>query len=233
MAYPEDLMLSLAFALIASTTTTGSGVVTAQTRPLAAFHAVKIQGSFAVELVKGEIVHAQVTGDDNIVPLIVTEVKDGVLTIESKDGASYDSKLGVIVKVTAAALDDVSARGSGSVSVVDVATPVCALSNSGSGALSFRGVADALTLTSSGSGAVTLVGSAKSLAATQAGSGAVDAGTLTVADATVALRGSGRMVVNASARLTASVMGSGQLLYLGTPQLTKTVRGSGSVAPKS
>ena len=225
-------MLALALVLIA--TTTGSGTSKTEKRPLEAFTSVSTLGSFTVDIVKGDALGAEVTADDNIVPLVVTEVKDGVLTITGKDGESFNSKIAVVVKVTAKSLDAVSASGSGRTSVTDVPASAksIALASSGSGALAWKGAANNVTVKGSGSGTVTLIGKGAALDAALSGSGALDASAFEVAAAKVAVTGSGHAQVNATDELHASVTGAGRILYAGSPRVIKRISGSGDIEAK-
>lgn len=68
-----------------TTTITGNKIVTTQDRPVTSFHAIKVSGGIDVELSQGNALKLQVEADENLVALIRTEVKDGVLNIYTSE----------------------------------------------------------------------------------------------------------------------------------------------------
>jgi hypothetical protein len=60
---------------------TGNKIVITQDRTVTSFHALKVSGGIDVELLQGKQLKLQVEADENLVALIHTEVKDGVLNI--------------------------------------------------------------------------------------------------------------------------------------------------------
>ena len=220
-------------ALVAAANVAGSGVAKTEKRALTPFTQVSSSGSFEVDVAAGDAPSADVTADDNVLASIITEVKDGVLKVRTKDGDNVSPKTPVVIKVTASApLAAVEHSGSGKVAVVDVPAKALALSSSGSGALSWTGPADGVTVKSSGSGSTTLTGKAAKLDATLSGSGKIDAGAFEGQDGKASLSGSGALHVNATATLDVSLSGSGRVTYAGSPKLTKKVSGSGKIVAK-
>ena len=73
--------LSAANPIAGNTAVTGNQKVITQNRSVTAFHAIKVSGGIDVELLQGKELKLQVEADENLVPLIRTEVKDGVLNI--------------------------------------------------------------------------------------------------------------------------------------------------------
>ncbi len=216
---------------VAAATVHGSGTARTESRALSAFSRVAPSGSFTVDIVAGDKPSAEVTADDNIVPLVITEVKGGVLAVHLKRNTSVRTKTPIVVKITVPSLEGVSASGSGDTAVTGVPGKDVALLLSGSGKLAWKGAADAVSLKSSGSGAATLSGTAKKLEVRVSGSGDVDAGGLAVDDGAVSISGSGAVQVNAKATLDARIAGSGRVRYTGAPTVTKKITGSGTVAP--
>jgi hypothetical protein len=60
---------------------TGSGVRKSEKHELPSFDAINATGSFIVEAVCNKSASFEIEGDDNILPLIKVEVRDGVLSI--------------------------------------------------------------------------------------------------------------------------------------------------------
>lgn len=93
----------------------GSGVSASEDRQVARFQAVALSGSFAVEVEVGPAPSVRVEADDNIVPLVVTEVVGEVLKISSRQ--NYSTRGPVKVRVTTPHLTAVEHSGSGSIEV--------------------------------------------------------------------------------------------------------------------
>ena len=190
----------------------GSGTIVTEARDVAGFHDITILTSGAVTVDVDGTESLTVTTDDNIQPLVTTEVDDGTLTIGSRDGASYRPTGEVVVALTAADFDGVTIRGSGRVEATGIDT-------------------EEFSVTVAGSGTIDLAGTADTLDVGIPGSGTVRADGLTVASAEVSLSGSGSVVVDATDELDITIAGSGSVSYLGDPQVSESITGSGSVSP--
>ncbi|HVY49735.1 MAG TPA: DUF2807 domain-containing protein, partial [Minicystis sp.] len=64
--------------------TVGSGHAKTETRSVAAFHAVDLSGSLEAEVKVGAPQKVEITGDDNLVPLVTTSVEGGKLSVQTK-----------------------------------------------------------------------------------------------------------------------------------------------------
>jgi hypothetical protein len=191
----------------------GSGTAKTEDREVEKFDRVNVRGSGEVNITVGETQRVTVTGDDNIVPIITTTVKDGELIIEPTESISPRTKLRF--EITVARLRGASIAGSGSVNAEGVNE-------------------DEIRLAISGSGDITVRGTTKKLTGAIAGSGSMHLADLTATDASVRISGSGDVTVNASESLEVSIAGSGDVRYLGQPRsVQRHVSGSGSVKPAS
>lgn len=224
-------MFAPALVVVAALATlTGSGVNKTEARSVAAFHAIDSGGWWNVEVVAGDRPTVEVSGDDNIVPLIITSVKDGVLVIEATESAT--SKLATVVRIALPSLTSLKLSGAGTASIKDVTSSKLALLASGAGSVSFKGSSDDVTVKASGAGNVALAGKGKSLTAQASGAGNIDAAAFEVTLATVKASGAGNVTVNATTSLDIAASGAGNVVYLGAPKLSKKVSGTGSVKAK-
>jgi hypothetical protein len=190
----------------------GSGNAKTESRAVGSFSKIEISGSPDVEVAVGPAASVAVTADDNILPIIETSVEGDTLKIGSKH--SYNTRVGVKVKITAPALDGVSVTGSGDIRVTGLKA----------------GDMDAGV---TGSGDVTLSGEIEQLRAHITGSGSLQAGELGAKGVRVTVTGSGDATVRAREELDARVTGSGDVRYSGNPtQVQKHVTGSGNIAPR-
>jgi hypothetical protein len=194
-------------------TVEGSGKVITEARTVAAFSAVSLSGNGRLMVEETGSDSLTVTTDDNLLPYIKTEVKDGRLELGTSDNAMTNLRPSkdIVFKLTVKKLDDLGVSGSGEVDVKGLAQ-------------------DSFKIGISGSGEVTAHGSAGSLDIGVSGSGQYHGQDLAARRATVAISGSGDAVVAASDTLEAAVSGSGSVKYVGDPRVTQRISGSGSVS---
>jgi putative autotransporter adhesin-like protein len=187
----------------------GSGVAKTETRAVEAFHAVRLNGAADVSITIGQPAQLTVTADDNIVPVIDTDVHDGVLVIGNHE--SYNTQMGVKVVIVTPSLDAFELNGSGNVKIKELNGEKFSAKIRGSGDLSADGAVNRLDASISGSGDMKL-------------------GELKVKSADVSIAGSGSATVNAEESMSASISGSGDIRYKGNPsKVQSSVAGSGSV----
>ena len=187
----------------------GSGHVVQQSRNVGAFQAVDTNGSEDVQVRFGPRRSVVIAADDNILPLITSEVRNGTLEIGSR--GSFRMRGPIRIWITTPNLQAFTSSGSGNVVIHDVDNSHLSLVLNGSGDMLANGRTGRLDVDIHGSGRSRL----DSLVAT---------------DARVGLFGSGDAVVRANRLLDAQVYGSGTLRYLGNPsQLRRSVYGSGRI----
>jgi hypothetical protein len=189
----------------------GSGVLSRETRSVNEFTAIELAGSGDVTVRAGETQSVQVEADDNIVPLIETNVQGSKLVISTKPNVSMRTKQPIRITVTVKSLDAASITGSGNMTISNI--------NAGKA-----------TVGLSGSGNITVAGTAQSVQATLNGSGNILCSDLIAQSATVRITGSGNVTVNVSQSLDANITGSGNIKYRGSPaKVNQSVSGSGSI----
>lgn len=208
-------------------TVVGSGKIATETRKLAEFDAIelRIRGNAYVTI--GKPTPLEITGDDNILPLIKTEVQERRLVITADH--NFKTKQAPNLKITVANLEAASIAGSGDMHIGGVDNKKLALNVSGSGDLRFEGETESLAVSIAGSGDARLTGNAALLAASIAGSGDIHGFDLTAGSATVSIKGSGDAKVNVTGALSIQIRGSGDVHYKGDPTVSQQVQGSGDV----
>ncbi len=189
----------------------GSGHEVRQARQVAQFRRIEIRGSTDVVARIGPGTAITVSGDDNIVPHVRTEVHGDTLIIDMEDG-SYSTSAPLRVTVSTPALDGISISGSASAQASGVTAERFAASISGSGSMEVAGTAGRLEASVSGSGEMHLFG-------------------LAVRRAVVNVSGSGDIQLSAAEALSVEVSGSGDVRYRGNPAREVRISGSGSVEP--
>ncbi len=93
----------------------GSGVAKTETRQLADFKSISNEAVGDVIVTIGDTQSVEVTIDDNLMPLLVTEVENGVLKI--KTTGSFSTSLGLNVKVTVPSLESLRSSGVGNTKI--------------------------------------------------------------------------------------------------------------------
>lgn len=211
----------------------GSGNVISESRQLPEFREIRLEGQGKVALTQGNQSSLEVTTDDNILPFIETEVKNGKLVISREKGKNLrPTKLNFTITVKD--LEGISIAGSGDVSCNNkLVSDDFYAKISGSGDITLSVDTAHLESDISGSGSIYLSGSANSYDATITGSGDVDAFDLRARESSVVITGSGNCRVSIADKLRAKITGSGDVLYKGHPQVNKTITGSGSVKDRN
>lgn len=189
----------------------GSGKLGSDSRKVDAFTGVRLEGAMDADIKIGSQSEIKIEGDDNIVPLVMTEVKDGTLRIYTQGNIS--TKKGIKVTFTVPELNDASVNGSGNITIKDYRGKDLTIAINGSGDASVTGVTDKVDAAIRGSGGLKLYG-------------------LSAKDAEVSISGSGDAEVTATDHLAANIAGSGGISYKGHPKsVDKSVAGSGDIKP--
>jgi hypothetical protein len=208
----------------------GSGVMKTESRSAAGFTQISLSIPAKVELIQGSAEGVTIEGDDNIVPLVETEVKNGELRIRFADkNLSVSTKLLKLV-VQVRTIEGLSVAGSGDVHSAQLQSATLKSSIAGSGDVNITRLdVDKLTVSIAGSGNFSAGGKAKIIETEIAGSGDIKIGNLEADAVKVSVAGSGDAIVWAKDSLKVSVAGSGDVKYYGDAKVSKSFAGSGSV----
>jgi len=212
----------------------GSGKVVTERRAASGFQAVHLKGAMKVVIRQSGKEAVELSGDDNLLPMIETAVVmlDGVPTLEigTKKGASYTTRTRMVVTVDLVDLKAVSIGGSGDVVADGIRTSDLRLKIDGSGNVRMNQLdAGAMAVNVAGSGDVALAGKSGKLSISIAGSGDVVTRDLAAEDVSISIAGSGDARVNARKTLNVSIAGSGDVDYTGDAVVKTSIAGHGSV----
>jgi hypothetical protein len=189
----------------------GSGVRKTEKRELPAFTAIETSGAFEVEVNCQKPVSIEVEADDNLLALVQTEVRDGVLRVSTTKG--YSSSGGIVLRIAVPDLASVKSTGAGKFNIAGVKN-------------------DAFEIRSTGAATVVAAGQSKSVKISSTGAGTIDAHNLRASDADVSVTGAANVDVYATEELNATVSGAGRVTYDGNPKVSKKVSGAGQVVKK-
>ncbi len=189
----------------------GSGVRKTEKRDLPAFNSISTTGAFEVEVNCQKPASFEIEADDNLLPLIQTEVKGGVLQISTTKG--YSSSGGIMVRITVPDLASIKSTGAGKFHVSEVKN-------------------DSFEIQSTGAAQVVASGQSKSVKIGSTGAGKIDAHNLRANNAEVSVTGAASVEVEAADELDVTVSGAGRVTYSGNPKINKHVSGAGQVIKK-
>lgn len=191
----------------------GSGNRKIEKRDLKSFSAVDTSGAYEISVTCQKPVGVEIEADDNLLPLIKTEVRDGTLFVS--DAQDYHSPQSPTLRITLPELISVANHGAGEVKIND------ANSND-------------LKIQSTGASSVDAAGKTKTVTISSTGAGNVDTSKLTAEKARVDVSGAANVDVYASDQLDVSISGVGSVSYAGNPKtVNKSISGIGTVNPKN
>ena len=189
----------------------GSGVRQKQKRDVGSFTSIATDGAFNIEVVCQKTQSVEVEGDDNILPLITTEVSNNVLHINNDRSFTVNDPIKVTISVPN--LDGISTNGAGKVDVAGLKN-------------------DKFEIDANGATTIRVTGETKLIDIDTNGAGKIDAHKLRAARGVVDAKGVARVDVNVSEQLDVTVSGPSHVKYEGDPVVNKTVHGPGSVEKK-
>jgi hypothetical protein len=189
----------------------GSGKLQKQKRDVGSFNSISTEGAFDLEIVCQKPQSLEIEGDDNVLPLVSTEVSNNVLHIKSLRGYSVSKPVKLSISVPD--LEGISASGAGKIEV--------------SGIKNEKFVIDA-----SGAPAIKATGETKVLNVDTSGAGKIDTHKLRAARVVVESKGVSKVEVYAAEQLDVTVSGPSNVIYEGDAVVNKTVNGPGSVEKK-
>jgi len=187
----------------------GSGNKTKESRDISAFKSIKIAGTLDLNYSRGQS-SLQISGDENILSAIKTEVNGGELQIFTEKNFSTD--MPIIVTVSSPELDGVTVEGSSDVSLNGISS-------------------DRFLIKLNGTGDIIASGKAESLIIEVFGSGDVNTKRLSARIVEASLSGTGDLELTASESLNATVSGAGDIVYYGNPRVVnRNAFGAGDIS---
>ena len=210
------MALGASLALSSCVAVRGSGKKAEETRTVPSFSAISLSGGYEIDVESspgqtGEV-SLRMSGDDNLLPLVQTNVAAGKLSVDSKEPLWPDLPITLAAKTG----------------------PITSLEVSGSGEGRVVGLSgDKVVIDISGSGKLELKGKVKELLLDVAGSGDIDAVGVEAEVVTIDIAGSGEAKVCASAKLAVDISGSGKVEYHCDPkEVVQDIAGSGELVKR-
>lgn len=228
------LVLFISLSACAQNERKGNGKLVTKERSIDDFDALKVAGSFNVELTSSMENQLSIYTDENLIEDIITEVKDGTLIIRTKKNSYFktSNRKSIKIKVPLVALKSAKLSGSGKIhSEERIKSNRFNANLSGSGKIVLSLATAEVKTQLSGSGKISLKGETEEVSAKLSGSGSIRLQGMTAKDADVSLAGSGSIYVRCTGNLDAKVAGSGRVRYFDEPsgKIHTKVAGSGSI----
>ena len=190
----------------------GSGVNKTAQRSVGEFSAIEVSGALRCDVSTGPSA-VEVSGDDNLVPLVETEVSGGTLHVGMRDAVSFSSgSLPLVVRITSPTLTSASTSGA-------VHTTISGVHG------------DQFVARTNGAGSIRLQGSAAHVELAANGAAEIDASQLATDAATVDASGASHVDVAAAKQLDLHISGASHVRYAGHPAITQDISGASSAEP--
>ena len=215
-------------------TITGNGNMKKENREVSGYNGISLAGNMNLDIDYGKSSTITIEADENLLPYIETEVKEGILIIKAKDNANLKSKGILIIHASLTQLTDLKLSGSGNIkgkgAFSNEGKTNISLSGSGNINLAAKSFGET-SVNISGSGNITLEdGNTETLEAKISGSGNIDCSSFVCNNAIAKISGSGNIKVNANKSIDGAVSGSGNVYYKGNAtNLNMKSHGSGKI----
>jgi hypothetical protein len=188
---------------------TGAGELKTETRHPGMFTNIKYLIKGNVTIVKGDATEVRVSAQENLLPLLETEVANGTLFISFGSHAVVTDSL-VSVQITVPEVRELTFSGNGQ---VNSQQPISSINLAGNGNITCSGETDQVLVKLSGSGLVNL-------------------DKMVTRKAQVKITGNGNVSLNVTDQLDVAIQGLGIVYYSGMPQVQQNITGMGQVIEK-
>ncbi len=208
----------------------GSGNVIQQSRPVTGFNAVVLSGVGELSAVQGANESLTLEAEDNILPVIETQVKDDCLYIRIKSDTNIHPTKPIRYSLTAKALERVGLSGAVKAHFSKLNGDMLKLSASGATRTTIDEIKGSeLTAELSGASSVSIAGSVNRQKIVLTGACRFAGTDLACKTADVMATGASRAELQVSDSLTAKASGASSIRYKGNPNVTRDTSGVSSV----
>ena len=189
----------------------GSGNRKSEQRQVASFTAISTDGAFDITVTSQKDLALEIEGDDNILPLVGTDVSGNVLHIKNRNSYSVSQPIKITISVPN--LEAVTANGAGRIRVSGLKNESFELDINGAPTLETSGETQMLKIKANGAGNI-------------------DTRRLRATKADVNSNGVSTIELHAREQLDIVVSGPSNVTYEGDPTVNKTINGPGTVQKK-
>lgn len=210
----------------------GSGNVVSETRKVSGFKAISVDYPARVLVSQGSAESLKIEAEDNLLPGLKTEVKNGELRIyyRSADGEHVNPTKTVTITITVKDLSDVRLSSAGELVVDGLDADDLSVSLAGAGNVKLNEItSEQLNVNLSGAGSMSASGTADDLVVNISGFGDFKAPELHTKTADINISGAGSATTWVDDHLSAELSGAGSINYYGTADVDQQINGVGSV----
>jgi hypothetical protein len=219
---PAVLLSACAFAQA----TVGNGVAREETREVADFDGVEVSSGLSVQVKVGPKA-VRVSGDENLVALVRTQVADGKLEVGLKENSRIRNSSKVRITISTPQLKSVEASGGAAVEAEAASTESFAASASSGSAIDVLNLdAKQVAVEASSGASVELKGRANALAVEASSGSHVDCEQLSLKSMTVEASSGSKVEANPSERIVAEVS-SGSSVQVDSSPAQRVVSSTG------
>jgi len=199
----------------------GRGKIVTESRTLAEFDEIEIEGQAEVILVQGLEPSLTLSIDSNLLEYVKTEVSGSKLKIYESKCIEEISEFKIYI--TAKNLSELTVSGSVKMACDSVfRTDKLIIETDNSGNINLNMDLEDLEVITKGSGLLKLVGRSANFNINLKGAGAIEAFDLQAKNIDANIKGAGTCEVSVSEKLFGEVSGSGKLFYKGNPKKVQT-----------
>ena len=209
-----------------------SQVMISENRDVSGFDKIDFSTLGKINLMQGDVESLNISGPDNIVPEISTNVVNGTLVIKTKENIRINpinSDNPLTFTIVVKDLTAFSISGAGDVQMETLSTPKLELAMSGAGRVVQNQITtESLSIELSGLGGIDITGQATQARIELSGAGSVNAGDLKTQTTDITISGLGGATLWVTDQLTGNISGAGTVSYYGNPQTDTESSGAGS-----
>lgn len=193
----------------------GDGAYAEEERPAEGVEAIRVDAPIRVIVSQGGASRATLSGDRNLLPIVVTRVEERTLVVVARE--SFDPLYPLTLSVSVPRLSAVSIGGAAAVSLGafrggELRLEVSGAADVRAGELQFSTISADV----SGASHLTLSGHAERARLSVGGAANLDGGALTAGTASVQVSGPSSLTLGASGALTGAIAGGGFARYYGS-----------------
>jgi hypothetical protein len=235
----SSAILALLLAVFTSTCSTvlninevrGSGKIVSENRSIQGVQGVSLEMSGQLTVKLGDQESLVVTGDDNLMQYIETNVNGGTLTIHQPNNTNLRPSETLRYELTVKSLNSLATSSSGSISAPTLQANQMHLDVSSSGGIQLAGIqANTLLVNISSSGDVKIdQGQTQDQTITISSSGNYEAGSVQSQSANINISSSGSATVWVTENLNSNISSSGNVNFYGNPNVSQQASSNGKL----
>ncbi len=206
----------------------GNGDIKTETRDVSSFNEIRVGGAFEILLTQGGKETLKIEADENLLPLIQTKVKGGVLIITTKENIKNAKKLMLYINFNELKRLDIS----GACEISNEGTLIFStlkFEASGASEINLDLKANKLLCDYSGASEINFKGKVREFELEVSGASDIEAYDLVAEDLVIDISGAGSAKIHATKSLKIEASGASSIRYMGNPTIDQRVSGAGSV----